>query len=156
MYFYSPQTKFAKVMFLHLSVSHSVHGGGGVWQGACMAGEGVCMAGGVCGGGGMWGGGMCGQGGMHGQGACMAGGMHGRGVCVAEGGMHGREGGMCGSGACMHRGVCVAGGVHAPPHPPDTTRYGQSMHGRYASYWNAFLLNIDLLNRMLFGSDSSW
>ena len=26
---YHPQTKFAKVMFLHLSVSHSVHGGGG-------------------------------------------------------------------------------------------------------------------------------
>ena len=39
--------KFAKVMFLHLSVSHSVHGGGmhgrgvhgrgHVWQGVCMA-----------------------------------------------------------------------------------------------------------------------
>ena len=27
LYFYRPQTKFAKVMFLHLSVSHSVHGG---------------------------------------------------------------------------------------------------------------------------------
>ena len=27
MSFYCPQTKFAKVMFLHLSVSHSVHGG---------------------------------------------------------------------------------------------------------------------------------
>ena len=26
-YIYRPQTKFAKVMFLHLSVSHSVHGG---------------------------------------------------------------------------------------------------------------------------------
>ena len=26
---YRPQTKFAKVMFLHLSVSHSVHKGGG-------------------------------------------------------------------------------------------------------------------------------
>ena len=26
-YFYRPQTKFAKVMFLHLSVSYSVHGG---------------------------------------------------------------------------------------------------------------------------------
>ena len=26
-YFYRPQTKFEKVMFLHLSVSHSVHGG---------------------------------------------------------------------------------------------------------------------------------
>ena len=29
-YFYRPQTKFAKVMFLHLSVNHSVHGGGAV------------------------------------------------------------------------------------------------------------------------------
>ena len=27
-FYYRPQTKFAKVMFLHLSVSHSVHGGG--------------------------------------------------------------------------------------------------------------------------------
>ena len=35
--FYSPQTKFAKVVFLHLSVSHSVHmGGGGIP--ACLAG----------------------------------------------------------------------------------------------------------------------
>ena len=45
--YYRPQTKFAKVMFLHLSVSHSVHGGG-------------CMAGGVCV-----------MGGMRGRGACM-------------------------------------------------------------------------------------
>ena len=27
--YYRPQTKFAKVMFLHVSVSHSVHTGGG-------------------------------------------------------------------------------------------------------------------------------
>ena len=27
-YIYRPQTKFAKVMFLHMSVSHSVYGGG--------------------------------------------------------------------------------------------------------------------------------
>ena len=25
------------------------------------------------------------------------------------------------------------------PSEPDTMRYGQSMSGRYASYWNAFL-----------------
>ena len=30
--FYRPQRSCNKVMFLHLSVSHSVHGGGGVWQ----------------------------------------------------------------------------------------------------------------------------
>ena len=38
--------KFAKVMFLRMSVSHSVHGGEGrVWPGACMPG-GACVAGG--------------------------------------------------------------------------------------------------------------
>ena len=30
---YRPQTKFAKVMFLHLSVSHSVHRRGSTWAG---------------------------------------------------------------------------------------------------------------------------
>ena len=34
---YRPQTKFAKVMFLHLSVSHSVHKGGGCLP-QCMLG----------------------------------------------------------------------------------------------------------------------
>ena len=62
---YRPQTKFAKVMFLHLSVilfkgECVVEGrawqGGHVWQGACMA-----------------------AGGMHGRGVCMAGGVRGRG-----------------------------------------------------------------------------
>ena len=38
-------------------------------------------------------------------------------------------------GGCMARGLCA---IHAPW--PDTMRYGQSMNGRYASYWNAFLL----------------
>ena len=37
---------WGKVMFLHLSISHSVHGGGGmhgrghVWQGVCVCGKG--------------------------------------------------------------------------------------------------------------------
>ena len=35
-HFYRPQTRFAKVMFLHLSVSHSVHGRGCLPQ--CMLG----------------------------------------------------------------------------------------------------------------------
>ena len=68
-------------------------------------------------------------------------------------GVHGRGGawqGACMAGACvaggMHRGACMVGGVmwqggmhatHAPP--PDTMSYGQSMRGRYASYWNALL-----------------
>ena len=34
-YFYRPQTKCAKVIFLHLSVSHSVHRGCGVCLSAC-------------------------------------------------------------------------------------------------------------------------
>ena len=66
----------ASLIFLHLSVSHSVHGGGAcvaggdmhgrghVWQGACLeggvCGSGACMAGGICGMGGLaW------QGGIH-------------------------------------------------------------------------------------------
>ena len=45
---YRPQTKFVKVMFLHLSVSHSVHGGGGVVclvPVGCLVPEGVCSGG---------------------------------------------------------------------------------------------------------------
>ena len=74
-------------------------------------------------------------GGMHGWGACMpgGGGVHGREACMA-GGMHATcLGGMCGKGACMPR---------SAPLRPDTTRYGRSMSGRYASYWNAFLFDI--------------
>ena len=52
--FYRPQTKFAKVMFLHVSVSHSVHRGGHAWlpggmhgcQGACVVVGGCVVAGG--------------------------------------------------------------------------------------------------------------
>ena len=45
--YYRPQTKFAKVMLLHLFVSHSVHKGGGMHgRGACVV-RGACMAGGV-------------------------------------------------------------------------------------------------------------
>ena len=69
------------------------------------------------------------QGGVH---------VHGRGVwgaCVT-GGVH----------VSGHEwwGACVAGGMHGRGHvchacPPYTMRYGQSMCGWYASYWNAFL-----------------
>ena len=68
---YRPQMKFAKVMFLQVSVcpqGGGVHGRGACvagGQGACVAGVGACMAGGC-----VW------QGGMHGRGACVAGGMH--------------------------------------------------------------------------------
>ena len=76
------------------------------------------------------GGGVCGQ-----RGACMAGGMCGRGVCMAGGCM---VGGMCGRGGMRGRGVCMAGGCMGVRgrEPPDTVRYGRSMRGRYASYWN--------------------
>ena len=40
-FYYRPQTKFAKVMFLHVSVSHSVHGGGVVSQHALQVTGGV-------------------------------------------------------------------------------------------------------------------
>ena len=116
--------------------------------------------------------GVCVVGGMHGQGVFVAGGcvwpevdmlgqrwgisgggMCGQGVCMARG-VHGGvawPGGMCGQGAgmaggCMAREVCVA---RMPP-PPDTMRYGGSMSGWYASYWNAFLLNRFSTSRVKF------
>ena len=140
-------------MFLHVSVILFTGGAcmvGAVYGGG-MHGRGVCMAGGVCGRGACMGG-VCGRGhawqGEHAwwghvwQGACMAGGMHGggcawQGACMA-GGMHG--GGCAWQGACMARvawqGMCM------PCMPPSTMRYGRSMRGRYASYWNAFLFSL--------------
>ena len=58
---------------------------------------------------------------------CVLGGHACWGACVVQG-----VGGMRGPGG-MH-------GPHTPPPRPDTMRYGRSMSGRYASYWNAFLL----------------
>ena len=62
------------------------------------------------------------------------------------GGVRGKGARVCVAGACVGGGACVAGGgmrgqgVCMPRMPPpDTTRYGQSMRGRYATYWNAFL-----------------
>ena len=114
--YYRPQTKFANVMFLQVSVCPR---GGVPGKGACMAGmfvhsggacmgrrvvcgRGTCMVGGVHGRGHTWhgeggvcmAGGVHGGGGMHDRGTCMVGSMHGRGACVI-GGMHGR-GGVCG------------------------------------------------------------
>ena len=75
---------------------------------------------------------------MHGWGgACVAGGayvvggVHGRGH-VWQRGIHGR-GGMCG------RGVCMAGGMRGRKGGMPARRDGHCS-GRYASYWNAFLL----------------
>ena len=100
--FYRPQTKFAKVMFLQVSVCPQGRGacvaGEHVWQGACMVGVGVCMVGR----------------GVHGRGVCMVRGIHGGGH-VWQGGMHGRR--------CAWQGVCMAGGhvwwqVCVPCMPP--------------------------------------
>ena len=95
--FYRPQTKFAKVMFLQVSVCPRL-----VWcvWGACMVG--TFVVGGVHGRGGMHGRGM-GGGGHAWQGACMAGGMYGRGHAWW---------GVCRVGACMAEGAYMAGGVH--------------------------------------------
>ena len=60
--FYHLQTKFAKVMFLQVSVCPK-----GVCMAGGMYGRGVCMVRGVCGGGHAW------------QGVCVRWGMHGRG-----------------------------------------------------------------------------
>ena len=121
--FYRPQTKFVKVMFLHVSVSHSIHSGGRAWLwGACMVVGGMhCCWGGVhgCGGHAWLPGGVCGLGGLH---SCWGG------MCGCGWGVHGCGGHawlLGGMGGC--RGVCMG--------------YDeiQSMSGRYASYWNAFL-----------------
>ena len=95
---------------------------------------------------------MCGQRGPCMAGACMVGGMHGRGHAwqgvmrgrgyVWQGGEDVWQGEACVAGGheSVHgrghgRGVCMA----CTPPPPDRYYKIQSMSGRYASYWNAFL-----------------
>ena len=111
--YYRPQTKSAKVTFLHLSVSHSVHRGDMGGKGG-MHGSGACMVWGMCGRGHAW------RGGMHDWG-CMAGGMCGRGHAW-QGGMHGR--------GHVWQGACMAG--HTCP-PADTTRYSQWAGGTHST-----------------------
>ena len=128
--FYCPQTKFAKGMFLQVSVCP---------QGACMVGRGACVAGGrghawwrrghVWQVGGMYGGGM------HGRGHAWLGGVHSR-MSI-----HGRWGHVWQGGIVWHTfppamhppGRCV------PYMPPGRCYDIRSMSGQYASYWNAFL-----------------
>ena len=90
-------------------------------------------------------GGVCGSRGHAWWGACV----QGRGVWWGIVHDRGQAGGACvGRGVCMAagRGMCGGGhtwqGVHGMHAPPYTMRYGRSMRGWYASYWNAFLLQI--------------
>ena len=124
--YYRPQTKFAKVMFLQVSL--------------CPQG-GACVA---------KGGGMCGKGGVHGKGghAWWRGCVWQRGHVSWKGGVHSKGGCVCQRGHAWQRGVhsegeaCVTkGGMHGEGGGAcvgyDEIR---SMNGRYASYWNAFSL----------------
>ena len=116
-YFDRPQTKFAKVMFLQVSVCP-------------QGGRRACVAGGVHGSGGVHGRGVHGWGHVWQRVACMAGrvrgggGVHGRGAFVVWG--------------MRDRGACMAGGSMR-----DRYHEIRSISGRYASYWNAFLLILD-------------
>ena len=121
-------------MFSQACVKNSVHGGGHVWQGACMTGHmcgrgvhgreamhgrgsgcvwwGACMVGGC-----VWQGAMCSGGRGHlWQRACVTGGVCGTGGCIAgghvwQGVVHGR--GCAWQGACMAKGGHVwQGGMH--------------------------------------------
>ena len=114
---YRPQTKFCgKVIFSEACVKNSVHSGGGIGiQGALKQGVGIpaCFAGGIP--------------------ACLAG-LQGVGVSRST-----PKGEVEGSGRVVSRTIPGEGGVsqHAlrqTPSPLDGY-----CHGRYASYWNAFL-----------------
>ena len=123
--YYRPQRSWGKVIFSQACV-------------ILFTGGGACVAGGVCcGRGHAWLGGHAWQGVCMAGGACVAGGVHGWGACMAGG--HAWQGSLHGGG-CMAGGHCVRD-MHTPP----SRYYGygiQSMSGRYASYWNAFLFTI--------------
>ena len=129
-------------MFLHLSVSHSVHRGGRAWlRGACVVVGGCVIAGRHA-----WLRGMCVvMGGMHGCGECA----WLWGVCMVVGGMHGCGGGHVWlQGSAWLWGVCmVVGGVHGCGGACVGYDEIRSMSGRYASYWNAFLLLFNMSSK---------
>ena len=115
-YIYRPQTKFAKVMFLHLSVSYSVHG----------RGEGVCIHG--------WGSASSGV--LHPrEGEYVSG---ERVYIQGRGGLHPRErefasGGIYiwGGGLQPGKGVCIQRVGVGHTATPDTTGYGQRVGGTH-------------------------
>ena len=110
--YYRPHTKFAKVVVLHLFISHSVHsGGGGLHQGGLHLG-GLHPGGlhpGVC----IWG--VCiKRGESASKGVCIQGGLHPGGL--HPGGLH--QGGSASGGSASRRGslhpkgVCFLMGLH--------------------------------------------
>ena len=180
-YLYRPQMKFAKVMFLHVSVSHSVHGGvpgrGGAWSGGPCSG-GVTAPGGCLLQGGVGPGGPLDphprgklrlirsrptpkgeiegdQVQAHTQGGNWGGsgpGPHPRGKLRGNRSRPTPKGEIEGDQVQAHTQGGYWGGLDpdphprgklngirsSPPHPPPPDGYSC---GRYASYWNAFLLN---------------
>ena len=60
------------------------------------------------------------------------------------GGMHGREHAWQGDAWW----ACMAGGLHGMHGPPNRYYEIRSMSGRYASYWNAFLINKTLSSKL--------
>ena len=108
--FYRPKTKLQEGNVLHLSVSHSVHGGG------------ACMAGGAWWGRHVWQEGMvgvaCMAGAVHGRGHVLQGNMCGRGWArMAGGGGHVWQGWACMAGGMRGRGDMHGRGVHFRPVP---------------------------------------
>ena len=126
--FYRPQTKFAKVMFLQVSVCPQ---GGRAWL--LRGGRAWLLQGGMRG---------CSQGGH----AWLLPGGHAWLPPGGAGGMHGCSGGACvvalGGHAWLLWGACIVapGGVHVCSGGACMVFFDeiQSMSGWYASYWNAF------------------
>ena len=102
----------------------------------------VCSQGGVCIRGDEHPGGSASRGGLHPDGSASKGGLHPRGICI-QGGLHPGAGGLY-PGGLHSRG---AGQTPQILHPWGLGRSLQgycgiqSTSGRYASYWNAFLLS---------------
>ena len=145
-------------MFLHLSLSHSVHRGGSMHgRGAWVAG-GACVAGGHVWQGGEWwevsmAGGACMAGEHAWWGVFMAGGMHGRtGVCGRGCAWQGAcvVGCVCGRGACMAWGMHVRGCVAGGACMADTMRYGQWVGGMHPYLNDTASVTSDLLFGYLF------
>ena len=99
--YYRPHTKFGASLYFHRCVSHSVRGGGVLYDvTSCLA---------------VWSHVPSGKGGL----------------CAWS---HVPSGGLC-TGASLSGGVCPGGVCLCQADPPGTVK-----SGRYASYWNAFLL----------------